>query len=59
MCAEVRALNLSTPDPVIIAINHWNNTERSKGYHPRFSIIEHYAYAILLLETILKLSAPL
>ena len=55
----VRALNTSVPYSVISAINLWQNIEREKGTRPRFSMLEHYEGAVLMLDTILQFSRPL
>ena len=57
--AEVRALNTRAPDPVIGAINLWQNIEQEKETRPMFSILEHYADVVLVLETILQFYSPL
>ena len=43
----VRALNKKVPDPLISAINQWQNIEQSKGTRPRFIILERYADVLI------------
>ena len=57
--AEVRTLNKRVPEKVISAVNRWKNIERAKEMHHRFSMLEHYADVMLMLETTLQFSRPL
>ena len=57
--AEVRSLNTRVPDPVISSINIRRKIEWSEGMHPRFSMLEHYADVVMMLETILQFFRPL
>ena len=57
--AEVRGLNTRVSEPETISIYRWRKIERAKGTRPRFSMLEHYADVVLMLETILKFFRPL
>ena len=57
--SEVGALKTRVPDPVISDRNRGRKINRSKGKHPRFSMLEQYSDVLLMLETILQFSKSL
>ena len=54
--AEVMGLNKKFTEPLISSINLWLNIEREKGTRPWFSMFEHYADVVLIMETTLQFS---
>ena len=57
--AEVRDFKKMVLEPVISDINRWQKIEWAKGMRPRFSMLEHYADVVLMLETSLQVCRPL
>ena len=57
--AEFRFLNTRSPETVISDIHLWQQIERSKGKHPRFSMLQHNADVTMIMDTILQLYRPL